>query len=42
VEFVDDVVDAGYGLATHFRMPGGVEVQLYQPQYTKHSERATR
>jgi catechol 2,3-dioxygenase-like lactoylglutathione lyase family enzyme len=35
VEFVDDIVDAGYGLVTHFMMPGGVQVQLYQPHYTK-------
>lgn len=37
VEFVDDVVDAGYGLVTHFKMPGGVEVQLYQPHDSKDS-----
>ena len=42
VEFVDDVVDAGYGLVTHFRMPGGVEVQLYQPHYAKRSAGTTR
>ena len=35
VEFTDDVKDEGYGLVTHFRVPGGFEVQLYQPQYTK-------
>ncbi len=35
VEFVDDVTDAGYGLATHFRMPGGFDVELYQPHYSK-------
>ena len=35
VEFVDSVADAGYGLATHFVMPGGVRVQLYQPHYQK-------
>jgi predicted enzyme related to lactoylglutathione lyase len=35
VEFVDGIADHGYGLVTHFRMPGGVEVQLYQPRYTK-------
>jgi predicted enzyme related to lactoylglutathione lyase len=37
VEFTDDVADRGYGLVTHFRMPGGVEVQLYQPHYSKRS-----
>ena len=25
----------GYGLVTHFKMPGDVEVQLYQPRYEK-------
>ncbi|HUF05122.1 MAG TPA: VOC family protein [Aridibacter sp.] len=35
VEFVSDVVDAGFGLVTHFKMPGGVKVQLYQPRYEK-------
>jgi catechol 2,3-dioxygenase-like lactoylglutathione lyase family enzyme len=35
VEFSGPVTDQGYGLVTHFKMPGGVEVQLYQPRYTK-------
>lgn len=35
VEFTDDIADVGYGLATHFRMPGGVLVELYQPSYSK-------
>jgi catechol 2,3-dioxygenase-like lactoylglutathione lyase family enzyme len=35
VEFLDEVQDLGYGLATHFRMPGDIRVQLYQPRYTK-------
>src|SRR3954454_21876421 len=35
VEFTGDVVDAGYGFVTHFKMPGGFEVQLYQPKYSK-------
>jgi hypothetical protein len=25
----------GHGLVTHFRVPGGFEVQLYQPKYGK-------
>ena len=37
VEFLGPVADHGYGLVTHFKMPGGVEVQLYQPRYRKHS-----
>jgi catechol 2,3-dioxygenase-like lactoylglutathione lyase family enzyme len=35
VEFLGDVIDQGFGLVTRFRMPGGVEAQLYQPLYTK-------
>jgi predicted enzyme related to lactoylglutathione lyase len=35
VEFTHEISDQGYGFVTHFRMPGGVEVQLYQPRYRK-------
>jgi catechol 2,3-dioxygenase-like lactoylglutathione lyase family enzyme len=35
VEFTGPVTDRGYGLVTHFRVPGGFEVQLYQPLYSK-------
>ncbi len=35
VSFTAPVADHGYGLVTHFSMPGGIEVQLYQPKYTK-------
>ena len=35
VEFTDDIQDLGYGLVTHFRMPGEVQVQLYEPKYSK-------
>ena len=37
VEFTGGIEDVGYGLATHFRMPGDVIVQLYQPYYKKGS-----
>lgn len=37
VEFTDEIRDAGYGLAIHFKMPGDFEVELYQPRYTKGS-----
>ena len=37
VEFTRPIVDAGFGLITAFRMPGGVEVDLYQPHYRKNS-----
>jgi len=33
VEFTDTISDAGYGLVTHFKMPGDFQVQLYQPRY---------
>ena len=35
VEFVDEVADRGYGLVTHFKVPGNFSVQLYQPKYSK-------
>jgi catechol 2,3-dioxygenase-like lactoylglutathione lyase family enzyme len=35
VEFTDGIQDHGYGLVTHFKMPGDFVVQLYQPRYTK-------
>ena len=38
VVFTEGIEDVGYGLATHFRMPGDLIVQLYQPRYTKNSD----
>ncbi len=35
VEFTGEVQDMGYGLVTHFKAPGGFELQLYQPRYSK-------
>ena len=35
VEFKDEVQDHGYGLVTHFKVPGDFVVQLYQPKYAK-------
>ena len=35
VEFVDSVQDRGYGLVTHFKVPGDFTIQLYQPLYPK-------
>jgi catechol 2,3-dioxygenase-like lactoylglutathione lyase family enzyme len=35
VEFTEPVTNRGYGLATHFKVPGNFQVQLYQPLYTK-------
>src|SRR6266581_7988580 len=41
VEFSSRISDEGWGLLTHFRMPGNLEVELYQPKYEKHSTRKT-
>lgn len=35
VEFTGGVTDQGFGFVTHFKMPGDIEVQLYQPKYAK-------
>jgi hypothetical protein len=35
VEFTAGIEDRGYGLVTHFKMPGDFAVQLYQPLYRK-------
>ncbi|MEP7301739.1 MAG: VOC family protein [Caldimonas sp.] len=35
VEFAQPIEDHGYGLVTHFRVPGSFSIQLYQPKYAK-------
>ncbi len=35
VEFTGEVQDHGYGLVTHFKVPGDFTIQLYQPKYSK-------
>lgn len=35
VEFTEGITDRGFGLVTHFKMPGDFAVQLYQPRYKK-------
>lgn len=35
VEFTTPIEDHGYGLVTRFKVPGGFDVQLYQPRYVK-------
>jgi catechol 2,3-dioxygenase-like lactoylglutathione lyase family enzyme len=35
VEFTGPVEDQGFGLMTHFRLPDGSEVELYQPHYER-------
>jgi hypothetical protein len=39
VEFTSPVKDQGYGLVTSFKMPGGIEVDLYQPHYRRNSRK---
>jgi len=39
VSFNSKIEDQGYGFVTHFTMPGGVEVQLYEPKYQKRAPR---
>ncbi len=36
VEFTSGVTDEGWGLLTHFQMPGNLEMELYEPKYEKH------
>jgi hypothetical protein len=38
VEFASGITDEGWGLLTHFRMPGDVDVELYPPKYQKRSQ----
>ncbi len=35
VEFTTGIEDHGYGMVTHFRVPGDFTVQLYQPRYRR-------
>ncbi len=39
VEFSSGITEEEWGSLTHFRMPGNLEVELYQPKYTKRSHR---
>jgi hypothetical protein len=42
VEFTAPIEDHGYGLVTFFKVPGGFELQLYQPKYEKGSAKRAR
>ncbi len=42
VEFTTGVSDEGWGLLTHFRMPGDLIVELYEPKYVKHTQDKSR
>jgi hypothetical protein len=37
VEFTGEIEDRGYGHVIGFKMPGNVEVDLYQPRYTRNA-----
>ena len=38
VEFAGPVTDQGWGLVTTMRLPGGMDVELYQPKYQKRAK----
>jgi len=42
VQFKGEIADHGYGFVTYFTMPGGMEVQLYEPKYRKSTARQPR
>jgi predicted enzyme related to lactoylglutathione lyase len=42
VEFDGEIADHGYGFVTHFTMPGGARVQLYEPKYSKAKKPAAK
>ena len=42
VEFKGEPQDHGYGWVTYFTIPGGIEVQLYEPKYEKKSKPAAK
>ena len=33
VEFTDEITNQNYGRTIHFKVPGGFELELYQPHY---------
>jgi len=43
VKFSSGIRDQSWGFLTHFKMPGNIEVELYQPKYKKKTtKQATR
>jgi catechol 2,3-dioxygenase-like lactoylglutathione lyase family enzyme len=38
VEFTSGISHESWGLLTHFRMPGDMEVELFQPKYEKRAQ----
>ena len=41
VEFTSGIKDQGWGFLTHFRVPGGMEIDLYEPKYEKRPARSS-
>lgn len=39
VEFTTGISDQEWGLITRFRMPGNIEVELYEPKYQKRARK---
>jgi len=35
VQFTRDIEDHGYGFVTHFTVPGGITIRLWEPRYRK-------
>ena len=35
VEFTDEIANQEYGRTIHFRVPGGFELELYEPHYRR-------
>ena len=42
VHFTQEPANQGYGYVTYFTMPGGIEVQLYEPKYEKKGRAAAK
>jgi hypothetical protein len=42
VRFEDEIKEQSYGFTIHFRMPGGIRVQLFEPKYTTRASRGSR
>ena len=42
VRFKHPPMDQGYGLVTYFEIPGGIEVQLYEPRYEKRKRKPAK
>lgn len=41
VEFTSGITDQSWGFLTHFRVPGGMEIDLYEPKYERRPARSS-